>query len=518
MATSYPGGLDAFSNPAGTDELNNADPALRHSLQHSNANDAIEALQTKVGVDGATPTYVPPGATAGTRINAAIASLPSGGGAVQLGAGTYTIDTAVLIDRPLTLRGVGIGTLLSFDASAVSTAIRMADTTQRQVFLSDFRINTTTGSDNTGRAIDASYFFNSTIERITIGSSSTQTPQVGISFDTLGTYYNAVENCRIQVGGVGSIGIRGTNNANDNAVRSCKILGDAQTTAVQLSTAHSWVLEHVSCDTAGMAIGADINTDAHDTTIIGCYFEGMDIGLRVAASVESCRFIGGYISTSGTANIQDNGAIGLTIDNSWVQFEPYSSIDRPGTVRNRINGFSVPSNDFVPEDMSFLAWTYDPVGMQSAVTAPNGDVLLARIRVRYPITITNLGVYLAAGATTPTANQNYLGLYNAAGTRVAVTAAGALDAPSATSGFKSVALTAPYVAVAGWYWVALLLNAATPATVQRANNNLNSSQPGLSGATARYARNGTGATSLPASIVPASNSSTGAVTFWAAAL
>jgi hypothetical protein len=48
MATNYPNSLDEFINPNGSDQLS----APSHSEQHSNANDAIEALQAKVGVDG----------------------------------------------------------------------------------------------------------------------------------------------------------------------------------------------------------------------------------------------------------------------------------------------------------------------------------------------------------------------------------------------------------------------------------------------------------------------------------
>lgn len=48
MATSFPNNIDEFINPNGSDQLS----APSHSEQHSNANDAIEALQTKVGVDG----------------------------------------------------------------------------------------------------------------------------------------------------------------------------------------------------------------------------------------------------------------------------------------------------------------------------------------------------------------------------------------------------------------------------------------------------------------------------------
>jgi hypothetical protein len=50
MATNFPNNLDELINPNGTDQLS----APSHSEQHANANDAIEALQAKVGIDGST--------------------------------------------------------------------------------------------------------------------------------------------------------------------------------------------------------------------------------------------------------------------------------------------------------------------------------------------------------------------------------------------------------------------------------------------------------------------------------
>ena len=52
MTTSFPGGLDALTNPTGGDSLSSPS----HSGQHADANDAIEALQAKVGVDSSAVT------------------------------------------------------------------------------------------------------------------------------------------------------------------------------------------------------------------------------------------------------------------------------------------------------------------------------------------------------------------------------------------------------------------------------------------------------------------------------
>lgn len=52
MATNFPTSLDALTNPLSTDKLN----APSHSAQHANANDAIETIQAKVGVNGSAVT------------------------------------------------------------------------------------------------------------------------------------------------------------------------------------------------------------------------------------------------------------------------------------------------------------------------------------------------------------------------------------------------------------------------------------------------------------------------------
>ena len=52
MATSFPSGLDSFTNPTAVDTLDSPP----HDTQHADANDAIEALEAKVGVDSSAVT------------------------------------------------------------------------------------------------------------------------------------------------------------------------------------------------------------------------------------------------------------------------------------------------------------------------------------------------------------------------------------------------------------------------------------------------------------------------------
>ena len=49
MSTNYPGGLDSFVNPSGVDPQNSPS----HSWQHTNTNDAMEAVQAELGTDPA---------------------------------------------------------------------------------------------------------------------------------------------------------------------------------------------------------------------------------------------------------------------------------------------------------------------------------------------------------------------------------------------------------------------------------------------------------------------------------
>lgn len=52
MTTNFPNTIDTLTNPTGTDKVATVD----HAAQHANANDAIEALQAKVGVDSSAVT------------------------------------------------------------------------------------------------------------------------------------------------------------------------------------------------------------------------------------------------------------------------------------------------------------------------------------------------------------------------------------------------------------------------------------------------------------------------------
>lgn len=51
MTTSYPAGLDSYTNPTASDELDDEVGTRTHSEFHADNNDAIEAIQTELGTD-----------------------------------------------------------------------------------------------------------------------------------------------------------------------------------------------------------------------------------------------------------------------------------------------------------------------------------------------------------------------------------------------------------------------------------------------------------------------------------
>lgn len=102
MATNFPNSLDTLNNPSSTDQLTG------HAQQHTNANDAIEALQTKVGIDGS--------ADAGS-LDYRIAQLESGGG--QLG-----VELGLAGNNDITISGIENKTTIDTFSKTVYRTVR----------------------------------------------------------------------------------------------------------------------------------------------------------------------------------------------------------------------------------------------------------------------------------------------------------------------------------------------------------------------------------------------------------
>jgi len=161
---------------------------------------------------------------------------------------------------------------------------------------------------------------------------------------------------------------------------------------------------------------------------------------------------------------------------------------------------------WVPADSGLLAAPFDPAACGSAGSAPTGGVVyVIAVPLRSATTITNIHAVIGVAGSGLTSGQCFFGLYNASGTRLAVTADQAT--PWATAGNIKAALTAPYVASAGTYYVAILANGTTRPQFAVGSTLGATFTPGnvnLTAATARFGRGPGSQTSLPASITMSS--------------
>lgn len=167
-----------------------------------------------------------------------------------------------------------------------------------------------------------------------------------------------------------------------------------------------------------------------------------------------------------------------------------------------------------PRDHSLVAWAFDPAVISNASAGVAGTLYLIGVFVNRSVNVTKIYWGSNAAGSGAVANQNFVGLYNAAGTLLAsvgidadVTAA----AGPHTDTITSTALTP------GLYWVAILINATVMPTLYRQGNlNANLVNVGIAAAASlRYATAGTALTALPASITPGNNAFA-QLTIWAA--
>jgi len=177
-----------------------------------------------------------------------------------------------------------------------------------------------------------------------------------------------------------------------------------------------------------------------------------------------------------------------------------------------------PRGDVLPGDQGLLEWNFDPAaGIVGGTVQQAGKPALARINIRTPMVVSNVMLHCITAATGQTANQNFVGIYNSAGTLLGSSAAGSIDAKLTTGNVVTQPLSAPVSLGPGFYWVAALFNSSgTSVLLAQAANSVANANTGLAAAVYRWAVNGTGLTALAASITPSATARTsGAITFWA---
>lgn len=162
-----------------------------------------------------------------------------------------------------------------------------------------------------------------------------------------------------------------------------------------------------------------------------------------------------------------------------------------------------PQYNFTPADHGLLAWSF-PVteaGNNSTLTA--GVVTLVRVKLDTAQTISNVHCYIVTAGSGLTSGQCFGALFDTSGTRLGLSADQATA--WASGGDRPMALTTPYAATAGHYYVALLANGTTPPALARSTSaGTPAGNYGLGVAASRFATIGTGQTAMPSTVAPAS--------------
>ena len=165
------------------------------------------------------------------------------------------------------------------------------------------------------------------------------------------------------------------------------------------------------------------------------------------------------------------------------------------------------AGSFTPDQHALLSWNFDPSMAPANDILTSGEVRMIKMpSFAKDVTISSIALFVAAVAVTPVAGQNFAGIYNAAGTRLAQTAD--LSTPYTVAGFSLQPLTASILMPANTsFWVAFLSNAATNVSLA-AGLSVSVRGPlvnaNLTAANFRYSLGPSAQTTLPASITMAS--------------
>lgn len=121
MAINFPTSLDTLSNPTSTDLLENATAALDHDVQHSNANDILEALEAKVGVNNSAVT---------TSHDYKLSAVTGSAKALTSGTSTQSVTDLTLTTPQINFGSDANGDLIYRNGSGVTARLPIGSTDQ----------------------------------------------------------------------------------------------------------------------------------------------------------------------------------------------------------------------------------------------------------------------------------------------------------------------------------------------------------------------------------------------------
>ena len=157
-------------------------------------------------------------------------------------------------------------------------------------------------------------------------------------------------------------------------------------------------------------------------------------------------------------------------------------------------GTTLPANAPDPATHGLKAWAYDPVTSSGGIAGTAGNIYLTQITIRQAVTVTKIWWNQTATGSGGTAAQNYVGLYNSAGTLLA---SAGTDGNVGSSGNLSATIASQSL-TSGIYYVAFLYNATgMPAIARSAAGSSTLGDINIGSAAPRFGSAGTTQTSLP---------------------
>src|ERR1044072_4778056 len=162
------------------------------------------------------------------------------------------------------------------------------------------------------------------------------------------------------------------------------------------------------------------------------------------------------------------------------------------------------------------AWCYAPALAVNSTEMSNGVLYLVRVDLYANVNATKIYCWVGNNGSSPVAGQNLVGLYSSTGTLLA---SANVDSAISSAGLKTTTITSQSLTAGSFYWVGLLFNASVPPTLTRGSGWTGvegAANVGLTAATLRFAKNGTGRTALPSPLVPSINAGTDFAGPWVA--
>ena len=272
---------------------------------------------------------------------------------------------------------------------------------------------------------------------------------------------------------------------------------------------------------SGLSGGGDLSADRTFTVSFGSITAQTTFGS--ASADGSATTVARSDHTHGTPvhgaaehaaiKISDLAAPAVTVD--WAAHR-LSGLAQPTSSNDAASKAYINNWIATPDQQGWLAWNYDPVYCSNASNLVTQTVAVAKIILPVAITVTNIAIHVVNTGSGLTSGQSLVGFYDSGGTQRAVSADQSGSWTSA--GLKTIAMTTPYPAAAGTYFVALLCNGTTPMGPARTNSSgAIIANAGLTAANFRFGIAATGQTSMPGSFTPSSmTSGNGAIGFWCA--